>query len=183
MTAMPGMNFEHLFTEMDPEDLHDNIFKLVGKDFFVVTAGTKEHYNSMTASGGGLVLLFRRPATLCILREDRYTLELMKEEQVYTISYFPDDYKKQVLFLGSASGRASNKMEVVDLSPIQTPSGTPTYAEARLVFECSLMALTTPQTDDFVTPETRELTEKGFQEAGLYRKYVFGEITHLWAKQ
>ena len=98
----------------------------------------------MTASGGGLGLLFRKPTTWCILRADRYTLELIQKEQTYTMSYFPDEYQKQVLFLGSKSGRDSQKMKEVALTGIQTPSGDMTFKEARLIFECKLTQITTP---------------------------------------
>ena len=47
------MNFYQLFKQISPEEISDNVFTLVGKDFTVITAGKEDHYNSMTASGGG----------------------------------------------------------------------------------------------------------------------------------
>ena len=99
------MKFEQLFKEISPEEIGDNVFALVGEVYPVITAGTADHYNSMTASGGGLGILLRKPTTWCILRNDRYTLEIIEREQTYTLSYFPDEYKEQVIFLGSRSGR------------------------------------------------------------------------------
>jgi hypothetical protein len=52
------MSFDQLFKQISPEEVSDNVFTLVGKDFTVITAGKQDHYNSMTASGGGLGLLF-----------------------------------------------------------------------------------------------------------------------------
>ena len=52
----------------------------------------------MTASGSGLGVLFKKPATWCILKADRYTLEIIQKEQAYTISYFTEEYKEQILF-------------------------------------------------------------------------------------
>ncbi len=92
------MSFDQLFTQISPEEISDDAFTLAGKVFPVITAGKADHYNSMTASGGGFGVLFRRPATWCILQSARYTLELMLKEQTYTLSYFSDEYKKQVLF-------------------------------------------------------------------------------------
>jgi hypothetical protein len=48
------MNFDQLFKQISPEEICDNVFTLVGKDFFVITAGKEDHYNSMMGSGGGL---------------------------------------------------------------------------------------------------------------------------------
>ena len=41
------------FTRIDPTDITDNVFKLLDKDWMLVTAGTPDHYNTMTASWGG----------------------------------------------------------------------------------------------------------------------------------
>src|SRR5208337_3052533 len=143
------MHFHQLFQQISPEEIGDNVFTLVGKVFPVITAGKKDHYNSMTASGGGLGMLFRKPTTWCILRADRYTLEMIQKEQTYTMSYFPLEYKEQILFLGSKSGRDSEKMNEVELTSVQTPSGDTSFKEARLIIECKLTALTTPNPNDF----------------------------------
>ena len=117
------MSFSKSFRQISPEELCDNVFTLVGKDFFVITAGKEDHYNSMVGSGGGLGMLFKKPTTWCILLATRYTLELIQKEQTYTLSYFPSEYRKQMLFLGSKSGRDSEKMREVELTSVQTPSG------------------------------------------------------------
>ena len=52
------MTFNQLFIPSSPEEISDNVFKMVGKDFFVITAGNEVHYNSMVGSGGGLGILF-----------------------------------------------------------------------------------------------------------------------------
>ena len=177
------MNFDQLFKQIFPKEIHDDIFTLVGKIFPVITAGKKEHYNSMTASGGGMGMLFRKPTTWCLLRSDRYTLELIEKELTYTMSYFPDEYKEQVLFLGNKSGRDSEKMKEVKLTSIQTPSGNMSFQEARLIIECRLTQITTPNLNDFYTQEAKDYLNEAYKEASDHRKYVFGEITHVWVKK
>ncbi|SHF15169.1 flavin reductase [Dysgonomonas macrotermitis] len=176
-------NFESLFNPISPEEISDNVFTLVGKILPVITAGTPEHYNSMTGSGGGLGLLFKKPVTWCAMRSDRYTLELIEKEQTYTMSYFPKEYKEQILFLGSKSGRESIKMEEVQLTSIQTPSGNVSFEEARLIIECRLTQITMPDPDDFYTQEARDYLKEAYKSPNDYRKYVFGEITHVWEKK
>jgi hypothetical protein len=44
------LNFDQLFKQISPEEICDNVFTLVGKDFFVITAGKENHYNSMVGS-------------------------------------------------------------------------------------------------------------------------------------
>ena len=177
------MSFEQLFTQIQPEELTDNVFRLVGKDFFAITAGTPERFNSMTGSGGGLGTIFRNPAAWCCIQQTRYTLELMQEQQAYTLTFFPEEYKDQLIFLGTHSGRDTDKMKQVALTAIQTPAGAITYEEARLVFECRLTQMTTPALQDFCTPEAHAYIEETYQDPDEQRKYVFGEITALWVKR
>lgn len=177
------MNFDQLFKQISPEEISDNVFTLVGKVFPVITAGKEDHYNSMTASGGGLGLLFKKPTTWCILRTDRYTLEIIQKEQTYTMSYFPNEYKEQILFLGSKSGRDSDKMKEVELTSVQTPSGDMSFKEAGLIIECKLTEITTPNPNDYYTQEAKDYIKEAYKEATDYRKYVFGEITHVWEKK
>mgnify|MGYP002971456598 CR=1 FL=1 len=36
------------------KDLSENFFEVIGKEWMLVTAGSKEHFNTMTASWGGI---------------------------------------------------------------------------------------------------------------------------------
>jgi flavin reductase (DIM6/NTAB) family NADH-FMN oxidoreductase RutF len=176
-------NFDQLFNQISPEEIGDNVFTLAGKDFFVITAGRENHYNSMIGSGGGLAVLFKKPSTWCVIRADRYTLEIILNEQTYTMSYFPNEYKEQMLFLGTKSGRNSNKMKEVALTSVQTPSGKISFKEARLIIECKLTQITTPNPNDFYSQEAKDYIKEAYKEESDYRKYVFGEITHVWIKK
>ncbi len=177
------MSFDQLFKQISPEEISDNVFTLVGKDFTVITAGKADHFNSMIGSGGGLGMLFMKPTTWCILRADRYTLELIQKVQTYTMSYFSNEFKERMLFLGSKSGRDSEKMKEVELTSVQTPSGDMSFKEARLILECKLTALTVANPDDFYTQETKDYINEAYQEANVYRKLAFGEITRVWMKK
>ena len=173
------MNFE----QIPPEKIGDNVFTLVGKDFYAITAGKEEHYNSMIGSGGGLGMLFKKSTVWILLRADRYTLELIQKEQAYTISYFPDECREQMLFLGSKSGKNGEKMKEVELTSLQTPSGNMSFEEARLIIECKLTQVTTPSPYDFYAQEAKDYISGAYKDANDYRKYVFGEITHIWIKK
>ncbi|MDR0413991.1 MAG: flavin reductase [Prevotellaceae bacterium] len=175
--------FDELFTAITPEEITDNIFQLVGKDFSVITAGTSGGFNSMTASWGGVGILFNRPVAWCFLRANRYTLELIEKEQRYTLSYFPEEHKEQVLFFGSKSGRNTDKMKETTLTPMQTPSGNGTYREARLILECRLSGVTSVSPDDFYSQDAKDFINEGYADAKAYHKLVFGDIIHVWIRK
>lgn len=43
-----------------PEEITDNVIKLIGKDWMLVTAGRPGNYNTMTASWGGAGFLWEQ---------------------------------------------------------------------------------------------------------------------------
>ncbi len=183
MTDVSSKTFDELFTSVAATDVKDNVFKLVGEDFTVITSGDEIACNSMTASYGGWGQLFDLPVTWCILRANRYTLEIIREQQTYTMSYFYEDYKDQVMLFGTKSGRDSDKMNETTLTRVATPSGNITYKEAFLVIECKLMEITTVNPDDYYFEKGRKFVEEAYEDAKDYHKLVFGEITNVWVRK
>jgi len=177
------VKFEDLFSQIAPEEISDNVFVLVGKVFPVVTVGGPKDCNAMVASGGGMGLLFRKPATWCVFPSNRYTLELIEKRGTYTLSYFSDEYRERFMFLGKKSGRDTNKMEEAELTAIETPLHNTSFEEARLVIECNLMQITVPAVSDFYSEETRKYLEETYRDPGEIRKYVFGEIMAAWTRR
>ena len=174
--------FEEIFAEIAPTDISENVFKLFGQDFAVVTAGNKSHFNSMTVAYGGFGIHLGLPSTMCFLRANRYTLEFIRGEQSYTMCWFNDEYKDAVLYFGSMSGRGTDKMANNPLSAVTTPNGNIAYKEAKLIVECKLIEITSVSPDDFYIEKGREFVEEGFNDAKDYHKLVFGEITKVWKR-
>lgn len=176
-------SFNDLFKEVEPTEIPGNVFTLVSKDFTVLTGGTPELYNSMVAGWGGWGTLFDKPATWCFLRANRYTLELIRKDHVYSMSYFDNEYKEDIMKFGTQSGRDTQKMKETQLTAVQTPAGSMTYKEAKLIIECRLFEVTTVSPDDFQTEEARKFIVDAHTEAGEYHKMVFGEITKVWVRK
>ena len=87
--------FNYQYKSVSAEDFDENIFNLVSKDWTVITAG--EQPNSMVASWGGVGIMFNKPVTWCFLRANRYTLEKIKETGIYTMCYFPEQHKGDIM--------------------------------------------------------------------------------------
>lgn len=169
------------FVSVAPEDFNENIFNLVGKDWTVITAGEKP--NSMVASWGGAGIMFNKPVTWCFLRANRYTLEKIKETGFYTMCYFPEEYKGDIMPFGIKSGRNTDKMAQTKLTPMLTPAGAPAYEEAKIIIECKLIAAPTVSKDEFYTQEGKEFLQGGYDEAKDWHKLVYGEITRIYIKK
>ena len=123
-------------TSISPEQMKDNPFKLTGTDWFLLTAGTLESFNMLTAGWGGFGVLWDRNVCYTFVRQTRYTYEFIEKNDLFTMSFFPEDYKKALAFCGANSGRDVNKVEKTGLTPVALDSGAVYFEEARMVIEC-----------------------------------------------
>ena len=74
-----------------------------------------------------------------MLRSNRYTLELIRKENRYTMSFFDREYQDEIVKFGMSSGRDSNKkMTNTTLTAVETPSGNMSYKEAKIIIELDL---------------------------------------------
>jgi len=176
--------FPDLFKEIEPKNIPEDVFTLIGKDFAVLTAGKLSHYNSMVAGWGGWGILFSKPTTFLMLRSNRYTLELMRKEQSYTLAFFDNEYRDEVMQFGKQSGRDSDeKMRNTKLTAVETPEGNMSFKEAKLIIECKLVQVTTVSPDDYYTDESKKFVVDAQIETKDYHKVVFGEITKVWVRK
>ena len=121
---------------IDPKNLTDNVFQAIGSDWMLITAGTPEHWNTMTASWGGMGILWNKNVVFCVIRPGRYTFEHMEKHDNFSLSFFDESWRKALNLCGTASGRDVDKAAVTGLIPIPGKHGTMTFEQARLVFEC-----------------------------------------------
>ena len=59
---------------IDPARLAENFIELIGREWMLVTAGSPEKFNTMTASWGGAGFLWNRPVAFVFVRPERYAL-------------------------------------------------------------------------------------------------------------
>ncbi len=122
--------------EIPVEELCMNPITLIGDQWMLVTAGTQEWgYNTMTASWGHLGCLWNLPTSVIYVRPQRYTKEFVDREEYYSLSFFPEEYRKQLGYLGSHSGRHEDKVATVGLTPV-SDAQTTWFQEANLVLIC-----------------------------------------------
>ena len=54
------------FEILDPSEIDDNVFKLLDRDWMLITAGTLGSFNTMTASWGGMGFLWNKQVCFCV---------------------------------------------------------------------------------------------------------------------
>lgn len=129
--------FQTQYREIRPEEISRSVFDLIGKDWLLVTGGTPEAFNSMTASWGGLGVLWNKPVAFVFIRRTRHTLSFLEEKTDFSLSVYPEQYRNELLHIfGRKSGRDCDKTAESGFTPVETPPGTVAYAEASLVMSC-----------------------------------------------
>ena len=71
----------------------EDAFNLIGKEWMLVTAGTLEHYNTMTASWGGIGWLWNKPVAFVFIRPERFTHQFIEENERMTLSFLGEEHR------------------------------------------------------------------------------------------
>ena len=148
----------------------ENVFELIGKDWMLVTAGTKERFNTMTASWGGLGWLWNKPVAFVFIRPERYTHEFIEASPRLTLSFYPENCRKALQLCGTKSGRDTDKVAATGLDPVTLPSGAVTFAQARLSLDCRKLFKTSMQEMNFIDSTLLDKWYAG--HGGLHDVYV-----------
>lgn len=64
------------------KDLSENFFEVIGKEWMLVTAGSKEHFNTMTASWGGIGWLWNKPVVLSLYVPSAIRMSLWRRTNI-----------------------------------------------------------------------------------------------------
>lgn len=166
------------FEKINPESIQDNTFKLIGSDWMLITAGSLDHYNTMTASWGGFGVLWGRNVCFCVVRPQRYTYEFMESEKTFTLTFFEDENHKALAYCGAHSGRDVDKAEKTGLTAIESNTGMVTFQEARLVIECKKIYHQDLDPSHFIDKEI----DKNYPNKDYHRMYI-GEIMNCYIKK
>ena len=77
-----------------------DIFTQFDKKWALVTAGNQDSFNTMTISWGGMGTIWNKPVATVYVRTSRYTHEFMDNNDYFTVSFFPEEYKQTLGILG-----------------------------------------------------------------------------------
>ena len=167
-----------MFERIDPKSLDQNVFSLIGDQWMLLTAGTGEKCNTMTASWGGLGVLWGKPVATVYIRPQRYTLEFVEREEKFTLAFFGEAYRKALALCGSKSGRDIDKVKECGFT-VETADGAPYFAEADLVLVCKKAYWQDMDPTHFLDGE---IDSKWYPEKDYHRIFI-GEIETVLKKK
>ena len=166
-----------MFKEISIKDLSLNPFTKIGKEWMLITAGNEERFNTMTASWGGLGVMWNKDVAFTFIRPCRYTFEFTEEEEYFSLCFFGEEYKNALMFCGRNSGKDCDKAKETGLTPIFI-DGVPCFEQASLVLICKKMYAQQMQNSCATADEV--LTHYGENEP--YHTFYIGEIVKAFEK-
>ena len=159
----------------------EDIIRAIGKEWMLITAGTPEKYNMMTASWGGVGFLWNKPVAFIFVRPERYTHALIEENDRLTLSFLGVENRAIMNFCGTKSGRDFDKAKETGLVPVTTEHGTISFEQARLTLECRKLYKTEMLPGEFLDKSVLEHWYNDKPGGSLHTVYVV-EIENVYEK-
>lgn len=167
--------------EIKPENLIVRPHFLFDRKTLLLTCGdfAARDYNTMTIGWGSIGTMWNRPYVSVVVRPTRYTYEFFKRYSDFTVSALPEEYRYALAYLGSHSGRDSDKIKETLLVPAASKKvSSPGFEQAELTIECKLIYSADFDPARFIDPGI----EKNYP-AKDYHRVFYGEIVHILGTQ
>ena len=162
-----------MLERIDVKTLDQNVCSLIGDQWMLITAGTPERCNTMTASWGGLGVLWGTNVATCYIRPQRYTREFVEREAYFTLAFFGEEHRKALALCGARSGRDIDKVKETGLTPL-FDQPAPYFEQARLVLICRKLYTHDLDPAAFLDPAIA-----GSYKDGDYHRMFVGEIVKV----
>lgn len=164
--------------EIKPQNIDVNAVKLFANDWMLLSAGKDTSMNMMTIAWGALGELWGKPIVTVYVSTDRYTYKFLEDNEYFTVTAFPEQFRDKLQYLGSVSGRDEDKVKGSGLTPEFTKLGNPIYKEANLAIECKKIYAEQLKKELMPLEQRQWYDEK---KLGVHMMYI-GEIVNVWKK-
>jgi flavin reductase (DIM6/NTAB) family NADH-FMN oxidoreductase RutF len=161
------------FIEVHPIELKGNPFDKIGREWMLVSAGSSGNFNTMTASWGGMGVLWNADVCFAFVRPTRYTYEFMEREDYFSLSFFGPDYRHALRFCGTHSGRDVDKAAAAGLTPV-FDAPAPYYEQCSIAVICRKIYYQDIDPKNFIDSTIKS----HYQQKDYHRMYV-GEVVKV----
>lgn len=174
------------FKKISPFELANNPLQLIGKDWMLVSSANAlgevggKDYNTMTASWGGVGVLWNKPVAFVFIRPQRHTFGFAEENDRMTLSFFGEEYRAALSFCGKESGREYDKAKECGLTPMfdESENGRAVwFDEAKLVIKTKKLYADWLKEDAFT-----DIAPLANYKAGDFHKMYVCEIEEVLVK-
>lgn len=157
------------FKEISTNEINENVFEMIGKKWMLVTAAKSEReVNTMTASWGGLGIMWGKPVAFVFIRPQRYTKEFIESSDTLSLTFFDESYRKMLSYMGSVSGKGEDKIRKAGLN-VRFDDTTPYFEEAEVVLKTKKVYAQDMGADFLID---KEINDKWYQAGDWHTMYV-----------
>lgn len=129
------------FKKIEVKDFYCNPFEMIGNEWMLITAKNDDKVNTMTASWGGMGVIWNKNVVYIFVRKSRYTKEFIDQSEHFSISFYDTaKYRKQLAYLGKVSGRDEDKIAKADFH-VREENAIPYFEEAKTVLMCRKLSI------------------------------------------
>lgn len=158
----------------------DKTMKYLHKQGAFLTTKDGERINTMTISWGNMGFEWGRPTFTIFVRKSRYTHEILRNSNEFTISIPLDPRMKKALGIcGSKSGRDLDKFKLAGIETKKSNSiETPVIDGCQIFYECKII-----YKHDLTTDMLNEDIKKSTYIEGDYHTVYYGEIIDCYTEE
>lgn len=157
-----------MWEKYKPEELTQNVFRLIGEDWMLVAAQKEDKVNAMTASWGGMGIMWGKKTAFIFIRPQRYTKEFVDAGDKLSLSFFEESRRSMLQYMGTASGREEDKIGKSGLH-LETVDGAPVFKESRMALICRKLYVQPMEEQSFID---KSLVDKWFPNKDFHTMYV-----------
>ena len=154
-------------------DFTVDIFSKLDKEWALLAVGSVEDHNAMTVSWGGMGTLWGKPVVTVYVRPNRHTYGYMEREEYFTLSFYPEQYRKALALMGSKSGRDCDKDALAGLTAIKAGESVG-YGEAEVTLVCRKLYHGDLEADNI----PQEIIDYCYGSDPIHRMYI-GEVVEI----
>lgn len=166
------------FREITMEEWKENACKAIGKDWMLVAACKDGKTNAMTASWGGLGVMWGKNAAYIFIRPQRFTKEFIDGSDTLSLTFFDEKYRDTLSYMGKVSGRDEEKIAEAGLN-VCMEGTTPYFKEAKTVLLCRKMYAQELKEECFID---QKADEQWYAQKDYHTMYIC-EITKVLVKE
>ncbi len=168
-----------LFKKIEPTSIEDNFINIIGEKWMLITAGTPEKFNTMTASWGAMGVLWNKSVAICFIRPTRHTFNFANNHEIFTLSFLDEKDRRILNYCGSHSGKNVNKIEATGLKPLITENLGIIFEQSRLSIECRKIYFDDLRPDHFLDL----WIDRDNYPKKDYHRFFIGEIVGTYQKK
>lgn len=158
-----------MFKETNIRDIKESAVKMIADDWALVNTSADGQVNTMTISWGGIGQLWGKDVVFVFIRPQRHTFTLLEKSELFSLSFFGGEYKKQLGICGKVSGRDEDKFALTGLNVVNL-SGVPCVEQANINLVCKKLAY-------------QDMNPNGFLDESIASNYAAGDYHRVYVAE